>query len=113
MEYGVKNTKEIGERIRKMREEAGLSQLALAKKMGCKSGNAVSLMESGERMVKSKDLTLLSVLLHCHPLYLLGEQEEARDVREAVRADDELSSEDKETLLHMIDVMKGRRRGAR
>ncbi len=46
----------IGPNVRKAREQAGLTQLALALKIGYKSsnarsnvGNAISLIESGER----------------------------------------------------------------
>jgi|LAHS01.1.fsa_nt_gb transcriptional regulator with XRE-family HTH domain len=60
----------IGERIRKKREELGLTQEELATKMGYKHRSSVTKMEEAEEL-SLKKVRLVAEALGCSPSYLL------------------------------------------
>ena len=53
-------TIELGSKIKRAREECGLSQIELSQIMGNKSGTFISLIESNQRQVSAVDLWKVS-----------------------------------------------------
>lgn len=99
----------IGSLIKTAREEAQLSQADLAKILGYESATAVSLIEAGERKVKAEDLQKISEAVHRPFSYFLGMEERLPDIKVALRADKDLTNDDKEAISHFIDLAKKRR----
>jgi transcriptional regulator with XRE-family HTH domain len=99
----------IGERLREAREKAGLSQAQLAKALEYESATAVSLIEAGDRKLKAKDLQKVAEFLHQPIGYFLGQAGVIPDVKVALRADKELTEEDKAAVLYFIELAKKRR----
>lgn len=100
------NINNIGGRIKAAREERGLSQADLAQALGFQSATAVSLIESGDRKVTAGLLENLSTALHRDISYFLGQEDRAVDVQVALRADKDLSKEDKDAILRFIELAK-------
>ena len=106
MKKEIKNTT-IGERIKAAREARGLSQADLAKELGFQSATAISLIENNERGVSMEVLNALSGVLHRNTQYFLtGEDSKPVDLKIALRADKDLSKEDKDAILRFIDLAK-------
>ena len=101
--------KEIGKRLREAREKTGLSQAKLAKELGYESATAVSLIEAGERRFKMEDLQKAADVLHRPIGYFLGQENPPMDIKVALRADKELTDEDKKAVLYFIELAKKRR----
>lgn len=99
---------QIGKRLREAREKAGLSQAQLAKELGYESATAVSLIEAGERKLKAEDLRKVAALLHQTVGFFLGQANPPLDIKVALRADKELTEEDKKAVLHFIELAKKR-----
>lgn len=102
------NTKNetIGKNIRIAREEAGLSQFDLAKTLGFESATAISLIESGERKISAENISVLARTLHRDLKFFFGQEEHSIDVQIALRADKDLNKEDREAILHFIELAK-------
>ena len=100
--------KEIGKKLREARESSGLSQTQLAKELGYESGTAISLFEAGERKFKTEDLRKVAEVLHREVGYFLGEAGPKLDLKVALRADKDLSDDDKKAVLHFIELAKKR-----
>ena len=64
----------IGFQIKTAREEAGISQLELAKVLGFESATAISLVESGERKITADNLEKIANTLHLDINYFLGRE---------------------------------------
>jgi transcriptional regulator with XRE-family HTH domain len=103
----------IGARIKTAREAANISQYDLAVKVGFKSATAISLIESGERGLSSQVLSNLSIALHRSIGYFMGhgDTDETIDVQVALRADKDLSQEDKEAISRFIELAKSKNNG--
>ncbi|MEG0830467.1 MAG: helix-turn-helix transcriptional regulator [Anaerovoracaceae bacterium] len=65
----------LNERIKRRREEIGLSQYALANRLKILNQSQISKIESGERGISAKDLILLSKALNVPISELLDEEE--------------------------------------
>ena len=112
MENNNKDISQIGSRIKAAREERGLSQLDLAKLLGFQTATAVSLIEKGDRGVPAEMLQVLSEALHRDIKYFLGQDEGAAvNVQVALRADPDLTTEDKDAILRFIKLAKEKRDG--
>ncbi len=99
----------IGSRIKAVREERNLSQTELAEALGFQSATAISLIEKGERGIPAVLLQRISEVLHRDVKYFLGQREDAPvDIQVALRADPDLSTEDKEALSRFIELAKRR-----
>ena len=61
----------IGKRIRRKREELGLSQEELAKKMGYADRSAISMVETGKRDITWENVYKYAKVLQCSPSYLM------------------------------------------
>lgn len=66
------HNKEIGQRIKQMREQLGLSQEELAKRIGSSNRSTVSNYEQGNRTFKQSQIALFSKALGITPAYLMG-----------------------------------------
>lgn len=66
---------ELAERVRRRREELGLSQEELARRMGYQSRTSINKIEMG-RPVSQKIIVRLAAALDTTPVYLMGYVEE-------------------------------------
>lgn len=67
----------IGERIKRLREQQGLTQEELAKKLGYKSKSSVAHIENGRDIPRSM-VAKLATVLDSTPAYLMGWEEQAK-----------------------------------
>ena len=102
----------IGNLIRETREAAGWSQTRLAAALDFETGTAVSLLESGKRKVTIEDLEKIAELFHKDIKHFLG-QEDVANLRFALRADKDLSLNDKKQILDFIEFFKQQKRNGR
>lgn len=69
-----------GDRVRKAREKAGISQERLAAKIQLQghalTQKAISRIEAGTRVVPDFEIPLLAIALNVDPLWLLGIKED-------------------------------------
>lgn len=63
---------ELYQRIRKRREELGLSQEELAQKMGYKSRSSINKIEMGENDIPQSKIVQFARALNTTPAYLMG-----------------------------------------
>ena len=71
--------KKLGERIRKLREEAGLSQEEFSKKIGI-SRVSISQLEKGERKISAEEIAKISKIFNITPDNLLDFEKEIKVV---------------------------------
>lgn len=101
---------EIGKRIRTLRENQGLEQLELAKKLGYKSQSTISKWESGVNLPTGKKLISLAKILNTNTDVILGQNSEQEPVAETPqyrsiqRKAKALSVEEQERLLKIMDL---------
>jgi len=67
----TETSKKIGQRMKKLREEIGMSQQGLADKLGILRPT-ISQMENGERKITAEELIKLSEILNTSVQYLMG-----------------------------------------
>ena len=112
MKNETKNIDTLGSRIKIAREERHLSQSDLAKALGFQSSTAISLIENNERGVSTDTLKGLSKILQRDLKYFLGQEEDASvGISVALRADKDLTKEDRNAILHFIDLAKNKKNG--
>lgn len=63
---------ELSKRIRMRREELGMSQDELAKKLGYKSRSTIAKIEAGENDIAQSKITAFADALETTPSYLMG-----------------------------------------
>ncbi len=117
---------DIGERIKQRREELGMTQEDLAKKVGYKSRSSINKMEIDGRGIPQKKLHAIAKALRVTPAYLMGWEDEeehsyymdaeakqlAREIanREELRilfdATRDVSKEDIEFVIRMVEGLK-------
>ena len=68
----------VADKIRTRREELGLSQEELAKKLGLKSRSSITRLEKSGDDISMKDVERLSEALDCSKLYLMGWQDDPK-----------------------------------
>ncbi len=103
--------KEIGRRIKRAREVAGLTQSELGKKLSIPiTATAIFLYEKGKREVSIKVLTEISKILNVsHQFLMLNEEEKNIPSTEiALLADKDISSQGKKQILDYIEYVKSR-----
>ena len=103
--------KDIGLRLQEARETEGLSQAELAKELGYDSATAVSLIEAGKRKLNAQNLQKAAKVLNRSMSYFLVGENPKIDIKVALRADKELTDEDKKAVMHFIDLAKKRHGG--
>lgn len=78
--------KEIGQRLKELREEHNFSQSQVAKYLGIDQSN-LSKMERGERKFKKSSLKKLSLLYNCSEDYILNGTDDYDKSKIAFRAE--------------------------
>jgi len=104
--------KEIGQRIKKARENAGLSQEELGRKVGGFSGTAISLYEQGERKISLETITSIAKVLNVTIEELVeGYTEETPSIKYALRADKDLKNDTnlQNQILDYIEYLKSKK----
>ncbi len=101
----------IGKRIKTAREKAGLSQKQLAESIGFESGTAISLLESADRKVDISVLEKIANILKTDINYLLGKETQPLDISYALRADKQLTTDEKKQILDFVDFIKKKKSG--
>lgn len=106
MKNNETRTNTIGSKIKEARESLNISQAELAEKLGFQSATAISLIENGERGIAVTLLQRLSEILKRDIKYFLGQKENNIDIKYALRADKDLSKEDKMAIERFIELAK-------
>jgi transcriptional regulator with XRE-family HTH domain len=97
---------EIGERIKRRREELGLSQGELAKKVGYTSRSSVAKVETNANgMVQSK-LIAFAKALNTTPAYLMGWEDEETEKKNDAIADIILKLRTDDTFVNVVSTIK-------
>lgn len=102
----------IGQRIKKERESKGLTQTQLGDLLRHPmSATAISLYEKGEREVSIDVLTDIAHILEVPLEYLIKGLKDAPSINIALRADKDLSKNEKALgqILEFIDFVKSRK----
>ncbi len=72
---------EIGDRIKSRREELGMSQEELAKKVGYKSRSSVNKIEADGRGLPQNKIVMFAKALQTTPAYLMGWNDESIETK--------------------------------
>ena len=102
---------EIGERIRRKREELGMSQDELAKKSGYASRVSISKIESDSRGLPIDKVTLIAKALRVTPAYLMGwEDVNGNEIVEdehtyMIEAFQQLNDRNRKRLLDYLEML--------
>ncbi|MDO8648817.1 MAG: helix-turn-helix transcriptional regulator [Candidatus Peregrinibacteria bacterium] len=104
--------KEIGKRIKQLREQLGLSQLVLAQMVGKSSAAYIAFIESGERNISTMDMMVLAKKLGTTVSELLSEpkREEKPTFMRALRSSKDLSEKDKQKITEFYEFLKSKNR---
>ena len=94
---------EIYKRIRARREELGISQEELAKRMGYKSRSSINKIEKGENDIPQSKIVAFAQALQTTPEALMGWEQSP-----APASDDlpDLTPKDEREIMHLMDDMK-------
>lgn len=104
----------VADRIKQRREELGLTQLELAKRMGYAGKSAISRAETSGDDIGANRIEKFAKALSCSPSYLMGWDEEpapAPNVEnyethvELIRLFDMLTEEQQKAIIHMMHTM--------
>lgn len=98
----------IAQRLRLARENAGLSQGQVAKKLDLQRPS-ISEMEAGRRRVSAEELSTLAALYHVDTAWLLGEASTV-DTDRIELAARELAKLKTDDLNRVMDLLKALRR---
>lgn len=100
--------KAMGKRIRALREQLGLSQIELAKKVGKSSAAYIAFIESGERNISTMDMMLLAKKLGTTVAELVGEEDAKKEVKfmQALRSSGDLDTDDKRKIREFYDYLQ-------
>ena len=97
----------IGSQIKIAREEAGMSQMDLARVLGFESATAISLVEAGERKITADNLNKIAEALNHDIYFFLGQDSKyTSDVKVALRADKNISDTARKTILNILEMDK-------
>ena len=106
---------DIGKRIRKRREELGMSQEELARAIGYKSRSSINKMEVDGRGLPQTKIVALARALEVTPAYLMGWEDNAplekKYEEEILRRVHLLSDTNKNLLIGIIDSMISSQKG--
>jgi len=103
--------KEMGQRIRKLREQLGLSQLVLAEMVGKSSAAYIAFIEAGERNISTMDLMLLAKKLGTTVAELVGEEKrkDKTEFMQALRSSVDLDEKDKRQITEFYEYIKSKK----
>lgn len=96
------------ERIKQLRIQKGLTQQALAEKIGYKSSTAITKIEAGERDINRSKIVDLASALDTTPAYLMGwdDNPESKSLNEQiVELMDDLTDEQKNAIIEFVKQM--------
>jgi transcriptional regulator with XRE-family HTH domain len=100
------NEETLGERVRIARQRSGLSQDAVAKRLGLQRP-AVSEIEAGRRKVKSAELALLADIFHVSMEWLAsGKGDSPSKLEVAARGLSKLKEEDLDKILNLLKTLR-------
>ena len=97
---------ELYKRIRKRREELGLSQDELAKKFGYKSRSSINKIEKGENDIPQSKIVAFAEALDTTPEYLMGWREQATEADELLKGFYSLTPVGKNVLLGVLSSLR-------
>lgn len=110
----------VADRIKSRREQIGLSQMELAKRMGLKNKTSICKMEQAGDHLSLKTVSKVAEALMCSETYLLGFEDDAPTMEMKVETNTnidylitickKLSSDDIQTLTDMAKVFESRRK---
>ena len=92
---------EIGERLRKARDEAGYSQEAFAERIGC-CAITISRWENGHTPMKTMDIIKITEALNISADYLLGIKKQEDTVIDLLNG---LSTSNREIVMNILKAM--------
>ena len=99
----------IGQRIRRRREELGLSQDELAKMMGYSGRSSISVVELDKRDISWENVCKYAKVLNCSPSYLMKWQdpidEEDLEILEEVYEDPVLRKKLMDYAIKLREVL--------
>ena len=100
-------TVKFGNRVKARRKAMGLTQLDLALRMGFKSKQAISHIESGDRNLKQSQIVKLAEALNVTPAYLMGWEDPEREkmITEIHDLLDQLTDDQQEAVLGFLRSM--------
>lgn len=79
----------IGQRVKLRREELGLSQEELAKRIGYKSKTSINKIELDFRNLTQSKIKAIADALDTTPSYIMGWDEEAEEVKKAAPSEED------------------------
>lgn len=85
--FANKNTLSLGENIRLRREELGMTQDELAKKMGYTSRSTIAKIESGENDIPQSKIEHFAKALQTTPAYLMGWEDSQAEPQKTIISD--------------------------
>lgn len=99
---------EIGAKIKKLREDRGLTKQMLAEELGYESDTAIHLIEAGKRKVSLEKLKLIANYFKVTISEFISEdvQKEDLDIMTALRSDEQLDEKDVAQISTFIDFIK-------
>lgn len=99
--------KEIGKKIKDLREKKKWTKQELAKKLGYESDTAIHLIEVGKRKLSIEKLKIIAGLFEVSVSDLISEVENKKfDVITALRSDEALDEKDINQISSFIDFIK-------
>ena len=101
----------IAQRLRIARENAGLTQGQVAKKLGMQRPT-ISEIEAGRRRVAAEELSTLATLYHVDTAWLTNEQSDTTNDRITLAAR-ELAKLKPDDLTRVVDLLKALRKGTK
>lgn len=94
--------KEVGSRIKELREQKGLSQTDLAKLVGYQYRSTINKIENGQRNITTNLIAKLAKVFNTTPAYLMGwtdDPNEEKSTKSQILELVEEMSEDKQKML--------------
>ena len=108
--------KEIGNRLRNIRESKSLTRKDVEEETKREFKESILAMyESGQRRIPTPRLKKLADFYQVSTAFVLGESaqmaaKKAYDIEAMLMSDPKYSDEEKELLLHVINIIKAKRR---
>lgn len=102
------NDKEIGQKVKQLREKNNLSQKDLAEKLGYQSDTAIHLIEKGKRSLSVEKLKELAEIFNVSASVLIDDKVYSKDVdiKTALRTDSRLNEKDIDQISDFIEFIK-------
>ena len=103
----------VADKIRTRREELGLSQEELAKRLGLKSRSSITRLEKSGDDISMKDVERLSDALNCSKLYLMGWQDDPKKTefekeQQFIALYSQLNERDQKLIDNMLETLSSK-----